>query len=272
VIQGAKAVRPDLAQDYSPERVISTAKASGFDGVIFVQARDSHEDSAAEARFFIAAASEHPEVMGCVIGIDLLDPMGTDELTRTLSEHRVVRSCRMITPENVGVGILSDERTRDTCKVLGERGLRFDLLIRSSNQGQLREGVNLVTWLAENSQTIVVGDHLLKPTGVAQGEPSAEWLAALRELSTCKNFYMKLSGLPGELRPGSDCAVFWPFFDAAFEILGADRLMFGSDYPVSYDHARSVSVVMDWMVARGLTDSSTLAAIFGQTARQAYGL
>jgi L-fuconolactonase len=112
----------------------------------------------------------------------------------------------------------------------------------------------------------------LKPTGIEHGKPSDEWLSALRELAVCDNFYMKLSGLPGEVPPGSDFAVFWPFFDAALEIFGAERLMFGSDHPVSYDHAKSVSAVTDWMVARGLTDKGTLAAIFGETARRAYGL
>jgi L-fuconolactonase len=239
---------------------------------MFVQARDAHEDSVAEARFFIAAAQELSEVKGCVIGIDLLDPRGSEEMLAALSESPVVRSCRMIKPENAGVGILSDERTRQTCVLLGEHGLRLDLLVRSSNQGQLQEGVRLVQWLAENTQTIVVGDHLLKPAGIEHGKPSDEWLSALRELSVCDNFYMKLSGLPGEVPPGTDFAVFWPFLDAAFEIFGADRLMFGSDHPVSYDHAKSVSAVTDWMVARGLSDKATLAAIFGETARQAYGI
>jgi L-fuconolactonase len=272
VIQGARSVRPDLAQDYSPERVVSTTQASGFDGVIFVQARDPHEDSVAEARFFIAAARELPQVKGCVIGIDLLDPQGTDAMLRALGESPVVRSCRMIKPENTGVGILSDERTKDTCKLLGERGLRLDLLIRSSNQGQLEEGVRLVKWLAENTETVVVGDHLLKPTGIDQGKPSSEWLSALRELSAYENFYVKLSGFPGEVSPGTDTALFWPFFDAAFEIFGPTRLMFGSDHPVSYDHAKSVSAVIDWLAARGLTNSATPAAIFRDTARQAYAL
>jgi predicted TIM-barrel fold metal-dependent hydrolase len=115
VIQGAREVRPDLAQDYSPERIIDTAKSNGFDGVIFVQARDYHEDSAAEARFFISAAKEHPQVLGCVIGVDLLNPSATEQLLGSLDGASVVRGGRMIKPENVGVGILSDTRAKDTC-------------------------------------------------------------------------------------------------------------------------------------------------------------
>jgi L-fuconolactonase len=272
VIQGAREVRPDLAQDYSPERIIDTAKSSGFNGVILVQARDYHEDSAAEARFFISAAKEHPQVLGCVIGVDLLNPSATEQMLGSLDGASVVRGGRMIKPENVGVGILSDTRAKETCKLLGASGLSMDLLIRSSNPGQLNEAVDLVSWLATNTKTTVIGDHLLKPTGVAAGTPSAEWLSSLSELAKCPNFYLKLSGLPGELPEGSDFRPFWAFYDAAFEAFGPKRLMFGSDYPVSYGHSASVKAVTDWLVGRGLTDQSTLNAIFGDNARVAYGI
>ncbi len=271
VIQGAREARPDLAQDFSPPRVLETATANGFSGVLFVQARDPHEGSRAEAEFFVAAAKEHSQVIGCVIGIDLIDPTGTAELLDEFNNHRVVRSCRMIAPENSGVGILSDPRTKTTAQILGQRNLRLDLLIRSANPGQLAEGVALVTWLASHSDTVVIGDHLLKPTGVAEGTPSAEWLNALRELAACRNFYMKISGLPGEVPPGTASERFWPFFDAAFEAFGPDRLLFGSDYPVSYSHSGSVAAVTEWISSRGLLTGSVAQKIFSDTARRAYG-
>jgi L-fuconolactonase len=272
VIQGAREVRPDLALDYSPAKVIETASASGFSGVIFVQACDPNEGNLKEAKFFIDAAKQHRQVLGCVVGIDLLDTNGTGAFIDQIGDSKTVRACRMIAPENRGVGILSDPRTRSTTKLLGERNLRLDLLIRSANPGQLHEAVELVQWLAENSATTVIGDHLLKPTGVAEGTPSSEWLAALSELANCKNFYMKLSGLPGEVPPGSDFKRFWPFYDAALEIFGEERLLFGSDYPVSYAHGASVAAVTDWLCARGLADTPFGQKLFGDNARVAYGI
>lgn len=272
VIQGARAVRPDLAQDYSPSRVIDTAATSGFKGVIFVQARDPHEGSKGEAEFFIAAAREHPEVLGCIVGIDLLDTPGTERLVNEIKINRVVRGCRMIAPENLGVGILSDSRAQATAKLLGADDLRLDLLIRCANPGQLTEGVRFVQWIANNSTTVVVGDHLLKPTGVGEGKPSQEWRAALAELARCGNFFMKLSGMPGEVTPGSDHEVFWPFFDAALEALGPERLLFGSDHPVSYSHIASVTAVTDWLTARGLVKNGIAQEIFAESAKRAYGI
>ena len=272
VIEGAKMVRPDLAQDYSPARVVRAAKESGFSGVIFVHARDPNEDAEGEAQFFVEGAREHPEVLGCVVGIDLLDSKGTEAFLNRQRGNKVVRGCRMIRPENSGVGILSDERTKVTAKALGERGLRLDLLLRSSNPGQLAEGVALVQWLAENSETVVIGDHLLKPTGVATATPSDEWKSALKALARCPNFYLKISGLPGEVPPGTSHEIFHPFYDAAFEALGADRLLFGSDHPVSYGFSEAVVAVAEWLKEKKLTTAGIPQKIFSENAKRAYGL
>jgi len=272
VIEGAKEVRPDLAEDYSPSRVIRSAKESGFSGVIFAQARDPHEDSLEEARFFLEAAKEHPEVRGCIVGIDLLDTEATRVALTQICDNPIVRSGRMLKPENFGVGILSDERAQATTKLLGEMGLSFDLLIRSANRGQLEEGVRLVQWLSKNGKTTVIGDHLLKPTGVADGKTTTEWRDALQELSACGNFYLKISGLPGEVPRGTSPEKFYPFYDAALEILGADRLLFGSDHPVSFDYGGAVSAVVSWIEAAGLGSGDIPQKIFGDNARAAYRL
>ena len=272
VIQAAREVRPDLYNDFSPSKVIDTAAASGCTQVIFVQARDPHEDSRSEAEFFITAAQEHPQGVGCVVGIDLLDPSGTERFLTTLPDNKVVRACRMIAPENVGFGILSDSRTKATAKIIGDLNLRLDLLVRSANPGQLSEAVGLVQWLAAHTNTVVIGDHLLKPTGVAEGIPSSDWLKALSELARCENFYMKLSGLPGEVPQGSSAERFWPFYDAALSALGSQRLLFGSDHPVSYNHSASVASVAAWITERGLNKSSAAQDIFASTAREAYAI
>ncbi len=272
VIQGAREVRPDLAQDYSPERVVRVAKESGFGGILLVQARDSHEDSIGEARFFLEAAAEHPEVLGGVIGVDLLDPQGTETMLDTLGHSDRIRGARMIAPENKGVGLLSDARVKSTAKLLGERGITLDLLIRCSNPGQLHEAVELARWISLNTRTNVVADHLFKPTGVATGTPTAEWIDALKELAQLERFYMKISGLPGEVPQGTDSSLFFPFYDNALATFGASRLMFGSDYPVSFTHAVAVQAVVDWVVSRGLAGGSEPRDIFSNTARAAYRL
>jgi predicted TIM-barrel fold metal-dependent hydrolase len=54
--------------------------------------------------------------------------------------------------------------------------------------------------------------------------------------------------------------------------LGAERLLFGSDHPVSYSHAASVAAVAEWVSARGLVDNGVAQEIFAESAKRAYGL
>lgn len=272
VIVAAAAARPDLTEDYSAPRLISSAKANGLAGIILVQACDLHDGGLAEAEYFVQAATRHPEIKGCIIGIDLLDTAATEQLLLQLRPHKVICGGRMISPENSGVGILSDARTQSTAKLLGEYGLTLDLLIRSRNPGQLDEAVALVQWLSEHSSTRVVGDHMLKPTGMNEGKPGSEWLTALINLAACDNFYLKLSGMAGETNADTPPENFYPFFDAALNILGADKLLFGSDHPVSFAQRDAVSAISSWLALRGLAENGKATQIFSTTARKAYRL
>jgi predicted TIM-barrel fold metal-dependent hydrolase len=83
---------------------------------------------------------------------------------------------------------------------------------------------------------------------------------------------MKLSGLPGEVPQGSSAKTFYPFYDTALEVLGAQRLLFGSDHPVSYGHWESVEAVLGWLEDRGLINGQIPEQIFSRNARLAYGL
>ena len=271
VIEGAKLVRPDLAKDYSPAQVTKTAKENGMCNVILVNAREACEDADGEARYFCAAVRENPEILGIIAGIDLFDPKATqqqidlwskDELTKGL-----IRGVRMISIENTGFSEFSDARVQATTKLLGESDITLDLLIRSKNQEQLNAAVTFVEWA--NNKTIIVGDHLFKPIEIAESKPQAIWLAALKRLAACDNFFIKLSGLPGEVPEGSNINLFFPFYDAVLEILGEDKLIFGSDHPVSFKYENAVNAVASWIKSRGL-QGKTAQKIFADVAQKAY--
>jgi L-fuconolactonase len=269
-IAAAGSVRPDLAKDYSPHKVAETAAQSGFSSVILVNACDPGEGNREEARFLVDACNLST-VVGCIIGVDLTDPVATRALITDL-DSSFVRGARMVAPQDRGVGILSNDSAREASAILGEFGVRLDLLVRSSHPGQLQESVALVNWLAKNTNTIVVGNHLLKPTGIGCANPTNEWCAAIRDLAACDNFFMKISGMPGEVPPGTSVEQFFPFYDVALNTLGEDRLLFGSDHPVSYGHAESVSAVLAWLDSRKHLLTGLPQKIFGDNARSAYGL
>jgi L-fuconolactonase len=144
---------------------------------------------------------------------------------------------------------------------VGVAGLCFDLVLPT---GVLAAAVDAVT--ACPDVTFVL-DHLGNPD-LADGLPDAGWVSAIRSLARLGNTFCKLSGVLGELA----AAELVPYYEVALEAFGAERLMFGSDWPpctVSSSYGAVVAAAVE--LTAGLSPSER-AAVLGGTARRAYRL
>jgi len=104
-------------------------------------------------------------------------------------------------------------------------GLTYDLLVHTRHLKHVAKVADTCPGLS------LVIDHMAKPP-IANGEFDS-WFRELKPVAANPNIYCKLSGLvteakwdswqPGDLRP---------YVDAALELFGPGRLMFGSDHPV----------------------------------------
>lgn len=146
------------------------------------------------------------------------------------------------------------------------RRLTFDACVRAE---QIRDVIALGEAVPELR---IVLDHLGKPavgTDAAPLRPSAEWLRDLAELGSRPHTYVKLSGLPEESKGRWSAEQLTPFLDAALDAFGAERLMWGSDWPVvnlAGGYAR-------WRdAALRLLPPATHPAVLGGTAARFYGL
>ena len=123
-------------------------------------------------------------------------------------------------------------------------------------------------------------DHLGNPDVVP--EMSRSWADAFGALAALPNVAGKLSGILGAPAPGRDrtadadgrvdVAHMRPYYEIALDAFGPQRLMFGSDWPVSTLHARYADI---HAAARALTAALSPAeqeAIFSGTARRVYRL
>ncbi|MGC5054037.1 amidohydrolase family protein [Micromonospora sp. DT48] len=148
---------------------------------------------------------------------------------------------------------------------VGDAGLVFDLLVR---QHQLPMAARLAHDLP---QVRFVLDHLGKP---ALGTPEFDhWRRDLRALAAAPNTVAKVSGLTTEV-PRSPWTVddLRPAVDHALDVFGPDRLMFGSDWPVSLlatSYPRWIEAVAQLL---GDLDPTEQAAIWAGTARRCYRL
>lgn len=144
-------------------------------------------------------------------------------------------------------------------------GLAYELLVTPA---QLPAAVETVAAVPECRFVL---DHLAKPA-IAAGlvEP---WASDLARLATLPNVVCKLSGLVTE----ADWATWTvrdlhPYVDRALALFGAERILYGSDWPVctvAGDYGRVVQAAED--LTRGLT-ATERAAVFGGNATRTYQL
>jgi L-fuconolactonase len=150
-------------------------------------------------------------------------------------------------------------------RALAEVNLSFDLVTLPH---QLPAAVTAARSVPE--LTFVL-DHLGNPP-VSSDQTAAAggpWAEAIRALATLPNVACKLSGVHSDPPGASDLR---PWYDAVLAAFGPDRLLFGSDWPVS-TRVASYGQVCD--LYRTLTEPLTIAeqdAIFERTARRVYRL
>jgi L-fuconolactonase len=248
-----------LRRDFLPQELQTEIAASRIEATVAVQADQSER----ETEFLLGLAERHPFIRGVVGWVDLRAADLPERLAHfsTFARFRGVRHVAQAEPADF---LARDDVVRGV-GCLRECGLTYDILVYSH---QLPAALALVERLP--NQPFVV-DHLAKPRirdGVV--EP---WATHMRQLARHSNVCCKVSGLvteadwtawrPDDLRP---------YLDVVFEAFGADRLMFGSDWPVCLVAARYSRVVE--LIAHYVEHLSPWdrESVFGGTAMRVYGL
>ena len=234
-------------------------RKAGIEGTILVQSANS----ASETIDLLALAAD-PGVRGVVGWIDLT----ADVASQLQSVRQAPGGDHLVGIRHLAHQDPDDHWLRRTdvgagLEALSEAGLVFDLVVRPD---QLADAAATV---AEHPAVTFVLDHLGKPP-IAGGD-LAEWSAALRAVAASPNATAKLSGLVIEAEWTS-----WSIDDLrepvelALEVFGPNRLMFGSDWPLTRVTGGLTSCVD---AARDLTSELSQGErddIFGGTAAAVY--
>jgi L-fuconolactonase len=211
-----------LAMDHLPAHL--RAAGADVDGLVFIQADCRDDQGFDEARWVHDLAEQGVPVLAVVahapIETDAAAP-SLDRLT-TLPLVRGIR--RLLQDEKAGFAV--DPRFVDGVRLLAEYDYTFDLCVREHH---LRECVELTARVPE---VTFILDHLAKPN-VSAGNNFDEWSVLIDELASRPNVLCKLSGLGNEAEPEDrTMAKFRPWIEHAITAFGADRCMYGSDWPV----------------------------------------
>jgi L-fuconolactonase len=258
-----------LVRDFLPQNLIGTLKALGIAQTVLVQAADSE----AETDFLLGLADAHDFIAGVVGWVDLSRPESVTTLERWASNTKFkgVRPMLQDLPANDWIARAPHA---EVVQAMLRLGLRFDALVKPWHLEPL------LRFVTRHPELPVVIDHAAKPQLVQgwQAHWAGTWRRHMASLAAQPQVSCKLSGLLGESPPAASHSVaqgvetLRPVWDLLLQWFGADRLMWGSDWPVLTlvaDYARWVEVC-DSLI--GELPRADQARVWQGNARRFYGL
>jgi L-fuconolactonase len=253
---------PTLRRSFALSDVQPALAAHRFDRTVIVQTITVPD----ETPELLSLAVAEPTVAGVVGWVDLTAPDVPTRLAALGAQPggESLVGIRHQVQEEPDPRWLGRADVRRGLAAVADANLVYDLLVRPP---QLPAAVETVAALPELRFVL---DHAGKPD-IAHGGIDP-WRAHVAELGALPNVAVKLSGLVTEADPDWTVDQLRPYAGVLFDAFGADRIMFGSDWPVcllagTYD---------DWaQAAEQLTaelSDDERAAVFGGTAAHWYGL
>ncbi len=249
-----------LYRDFLPTELQPMLQAAGVERTILVQAATT----VAETEYLLSLASKHTFIAGVVGWVDMDDPDAALLDLDRLHNNPWFLGVRPMIQDIAD----PDWILRATLTPIFERmialNLRFDALVLPAHLENLR------LLLKRHPQLQCVIDHGAKPAiATASWQPWADNMAALAAGTNC---YCKLSGLLTESGARTDDDALQPYIAHLLACFGAQRLMWGSDWPVlTLASDYSAWLQQSERLLQHLPDAGQ-AAIFGGTAKTFYGL
>jgi len=224
-----------------PHHHRALAAAEGVTGTVVVEASAWLDDN----QWILDLAARDPWIVGFIGHIDPGD--GFAERLARFAEHPKFLGIRLGGSyfDNLHAGTILQD-----VEELAKNLLALDVLVR----GEQIDAVGAVARLFPELRIVI--DHIAH-VAIDGGEPDAAWQDAMARVAQCRNVYCKVSALPEQavIQPApSEPAYYTPTLGALWRIFGEDRVIFGTNWPVSdraADFATVVAIVRDYVAGLG---------------------
>jgi L-fuconolactonase len=249
-----------INRTFEPDELAPQLQANAIDRTIVVQAANSYEDTA----YMLKLSDMYPWI-GAVTGwVNLLDPVETEQRCKMYTQHPKFRAVRHLIHDEPDPNWILPPVIAESLEILAHYKVIFE--IPDAYPRHLAQ----VPILCERVPALTfVVDHLAKPP--IKKKTFTEWDEQFRKVASYPNAYTKVSGL--------NTAADWenwssvdlkPYIDFAFDCFGAERMMFGSDWPVCVLAGDYGMVCRETEKAMAHRTMSEIEQVFGKTAQDLY--
>jgi len=226
-----------IQRDFLPEDLLPLLQENQFSGCVAVQASQSED----ETNFLVNLAAKNDFIKGVVGWVDLRG-VTIEERLNHFSSNKIIKGFRHVVQGESDDFMLRKD-FQNGISALKEFNFTYDILIFHR---QLPAAIELVNQFPD--QPFVI-DHIAKPD-IKSGD-ILSWKKGIQEISKAENVFCKISGMVTEADWKN-----WktddlkPYLDVIFENFSADKLMFGSDWPVlnvASDYTEVVKTLENYM-------------------------
>ena len=260
-----------IQRDYSIEEYLGDLVSSGVSRSVYVQtnwANDRFED---ETAWVQQTANQHGWPHAIVAYADLSVDDVRPQLDR-LVRYPLVRGVRMqlhwhdnpLYRFAARPDLCEDDVIRRNVARLSDYGFSFDLQVfapQMEGAAKLADGCPKVTFILQHAGML----EDLSPQG------RADWRAGMQRLAACPNVVSKLSGL-GTFIHRNDPVHIADVLTDTVAIFGAERCLFGSNFPIEKLWTSYRELVDAHRAAAAGLRADQRDAIFGTTAMRVYRL
>ncbi len=246
------------ADDLAPQ-----LRATGVEHTVIVQAMNSYADTDS----MLAIAAAHDWVAGVVGWLPIHDPAETARKLDEYGRNPWFKGIRHLIHDEPNPDWVVQKQVIEGLQLLADAGLTFDVVAVFPNH------LKHVPTLAERAPNLrMVIDHLAKPPPGA--EERGTWRQQMAAAAESPNVYAKVSGLNTIMNDAENWTYedLKPLIDTAIELFGAERLMFGSDWPVALLAGDYAKVWQETLKCLADLSAGERDAILGGTGNAFYGL
>lgn len=235
-------------------------QTAGIDKTVIVQAMNSYADT----DYMLRTAASY-EWVGAVVGwVPLNVPDVADEKLKHYAQNPYFKGVRHLIHEEKDPDWVVRDSVIEGLKVLASWNMTFDVV------AVFPDHLRHVPYIAEKVPNLrMVIDHLAKPP--IKDKVMGQWAQQFARAAEYPNVYAKISGLntaaDWDHWTADDIA---PYIEYAMDKFGAERLMFGSDWPVANLAGDYAKVWRETNKAIARYSAKEIEAILGGTAAKFY--
>lgn len=208
-----------LQRDFLPADLQPQLQQNGIDYTVIVQATET----LAETEFMLQLAQQHPFIAGVVGWVDMNLPNAT-ELLSALHQQPKFLGIRPMIQGIADPNWMLKPELDSVFTWLIDNDLTFDALVKPVHLNALYQ------LLQRYPELKLVIDHGAKPDIAAN--VFNPWAEQLQKISEETAAYCKFSGLVTEAGTDTSFNCLLPYMNQLIKCFGAERLMWGSDWPV----------------------------------------